>query len=171
MKKILLIPVMASVVFFTGCNLTGSKQDKTADDNTATETPDGESEPGDTSTLVSVQPLPDNSIAERIISKFNQGPAVNNSDYSDALDYAELYLMLSSDPIALIHGTPDDAERKAAFDSLASLQNKYPYNEQLMEILSQGSELKKTEGGLVPMNEDNRARLDALNGAYDNLAK
>ncbi|MDE6317841.1 MAG: hypothetical protein K2L73_05535 [Muribaculaceae bacterium] len=165
LKKLLAVTAVALTVILSGCNPTGNKQDSSESvpaDSIAPGQKDVEEEP---------IPVPDNDKAERIIAKFNQGPAINNTDYADALDYAELYLMLSSDPLALIHGTPDDAERKAAFDAMADIQEKYPYNEQLMEILSQGADLKKTEGGLVPMNEDNRARLDALNSAYDQIAQ
>lgn len=169
MKKVLFIFAIASLALFTACNGAGSKADKAEGDNTEVSAPDTDAA-GEDNTEEAEKPVPDNAKAERIIAKFNQGPAINNADYGDALDYAELYLMLSSDPLALIHGTPDAAERKAAFDAMAEIQDKYPYNEQLMEILAQGADLKKTEGGLVPMNEDNRARLDALNAAYDKIA-
>ena len=84
------------------------------------------------------------------------------------MEYAEIYLSLSVGHLAAL-GSDDKAEREAAEQAIGELEKKYPYNAELIQILYQASALEKTEGGLVPLNDDNRARLEALAYEYDNV--
>lgn len=172
MKKILLSLIVIAMSMLASCDLIGKKSDsKAADgteqavenDTTSTETP-LPPEPE--------KPMPDNNKGKKIVEKFNQGPAINNNDYADALEYTEIYFTLIADDLqgfknGIVNG--NDSLRKSAEINMAEVENKYPYNAQLTQILYQAAELEKTEGGLVPMNDDNRARFEALNTAYKSL--
>jgi len=160
MKKIIFPLFVALIALVTSCDLTNRKSDGKGDATDAKE----QSEPSDTATVIRTDepkqeiPVPDNDKAERIIAKFNQGPAINNTDYADALEYAEIYLSLADEYLETKEGCAID-----------KLEHEYPYNASLMQILYQGAALDKTEGGMVPMNDDNRARFEALVAAYDKI--
>lgn len=173
MKKTLLFFAVAAMALFTSCDLINKKSEN-KDDSTSSQ----QSVSAD-STVTTLpgkpeMPVPDNQKAKKIIAKFNQGPAINNIDYADALEYAEIYLTLTERHIEAIDAamaaddkfTLDDADR-----ALLKVEKEYPYNAELLQILYQAAELTKTEGGLVPMNDDNRARFEALVLAYDGIGK
>lgn len=155
-------------VLFTSCDLIGKKSDKKDESSQQEQTTPGETDkttPGDEQPEV---PVPDNEKAGKIIAKFNQGPAINNIDYADALEYAEIYLSLTADDLAAM-SSDDKAQRDAAEKAIVEIEKEYPYNAELVQILYQAAALEKTEGGLVPLNDDNRARLEALAYEYDHL--
>ena len=56
-------------------------------------------------------------------------------------------------------------------NDIKDVEKEYPYNAELIQILYQAAALDKTEGGLVPMNDDNRARFEALVLSYDQIGK
>ena len=168
MKKIILSFAIVAAAAFTSCDLIGKKSDGKDGSAQQEQTGSGENDvlkPDDQQPEVSV---PDNEKAKKITAKYNQGPAINNNDYADALEYAEIYLSLSAGHLAAL-GSDDKAEREAAEQAIGELEKKYPYNAELIQILYQASALEKTEGGLVPLNDDNRARLEALAYEYDNV--
>lgn len=161
------------MVLAASCNLTGKKSD--GKDTDAQE----QTAPADT-TVISPSPddaeeeisVPDNEKAAKIIAKFNQGPAINNIDYADALEYVEIYLSLTANDLKVIQEAyaADDKEKlDAAENAINAVEQKYPYNASLLQILYQAAALDKTEGGMVPMNDDNRARFEALVTDYDNI--
>lgn len=160
-----------SITILTGCDLLGKKSEKKGGENSDL------TAPNDTVTAVEQQPEPavpepDNEKAQKITVKYNQGPAINNKDYADALEYAEIYLSLATDKLLALQ-TADDAGDKAGYqaavEGIHDLEVKYPYNAELLQILHQAAAIEKTEGGLVPMNDDNRARFEALLAAYDKI--
>lgn len=171
MKKILLAIVVVLPAIFTSCDLINKKSGKTDDAGKSeqTEAADSISTP-DVEVPEPEMPVPDNTKAERIIAKFNQGPAINNIDYADALEYAEIYLTLTADNVEAL--TSDDkSKHDAAESAVKEVEKEYPYNAELIQILYQAAALDKTEGGLVPMNDDNRARFEALVLSYDQIGK
>ncbi len=170
MKKILLSIAVASMTLLTGCDLIGKKSDDKGAEKTEQTPGHDYTEPGRSEPDEQEIPVPDNSKAEKIIAKYNQGPAINNIDYADALEYAEIYLSLTAGYIADA-AAGDNAQREAAENDIHLIDSKYPYNAELIQILYQASALDKTEGGLVPMNDDNRARFEALVNSYDNIAR
>ncbi len=102
--------------------------------------------------------------------KIQSRPGYKHIDYADALEYAEIYLSLTVDHLAAL-GSDDKSKHDAADAAIQALEKEYPYNAELIQILYQASALDKTEGGLVPMNDDNRARFEALVNSYDNIAR
>lgn len=171
MKKILLAIAVVLPAIFTSCDLINKKSDNAGDAGKSeqTEAADSIATPGEEVPEPEI-PVPDNTKAERIIAKFNQGPAINNIDYADALEYAEIYLTLTADNVAAL--TSDDkSKHDAAESAIKDVEKEYPYNAELIQILYQAAALDKTEGGLVPMNDDNRARFEALVLSYDRIGK
>lgn len=161
MKKLFLVLIVASAAIFTGCDT--ANKDKTKEPGTeqepGIETPGEEVEPE-----IEI-PVPDNKVAKRIISKYNQGPAVNNSDYADALQYVESYHALTAESYQALSEAETDNDKEAyaaAENSIREFDEKYPYNARLKQILYQAAELDETRDGLVPMNDDIRARFDAF---------
>lgn len=173
MKKILLSCAVVAMALFTSCDLINKKsEDK--EDSASSQQP----VPADSTVTTLPEepeiPVPDNRKAEKIIAKFNQGPAINNIDYADALEYAEIYLTLATKHFEAMDAAmaADNKDALSEADTaLLEVEKKYPYNAELLQILYQAAELTKTEGGLVPMNDDNRARFEALVLAYDGIGK
>lgn len=161
MKKLFLVLFVASAAIFTGCDTANKEntKEKGTDEVPGIETPGEEIEP-------SIEiPVPDNKIAKRIISKYNQGPAVNNSDYADALQYVESYHALTADSYQSLRDAEADNDKETyatAENFIREFDEKYPYNARLKQILYQAAELDETRDGLVPMNDDIRARFDAF---------
>ncbi len=166
MKNILCLFAITILALLTSCDLINKKTDGKGD---STEQTDTDKDTGDT-TDEPTTPVPDNDVAQKIIAKYNQGPAINNKDYADALEYAEIYLSLTADNLAAMM-SDDTAQRTEAEKAIGEIEKEYPYNAELIQILYQASALEKTVGGLVVMNDDNRARFDALVQRYDSIGK
>lgn len=168
MKKTLVVMAIMLPALFTSCDLIGKKSDNKDNSEQQEQTTPGETDktvPGDELPDV---PVPDNEKAAKIIAKFNQGPAINNIDYADALEYAEIYLSLTAENLAAM-ASDEKTQRDAAESAVQEVEKQYPYNAELIQILYQAAALEKTEGGLVPLNDDNRARLEALAYDYDHI--
>lgn len=167
MKKILLAIAVVLPAIFTSCDLINKKSDNVGDAGKSeqAEAADSIATPGDE---LPEMPVPDNEKAAKIIAKFNQGPAINNIDYADALEYAEIYLSLTAENLAAM-ASDEKTQRDAAESAVQEVEKQYPYNAELIQILYQAAALEKTEGGLVPLNDDNRARLEALAYDYDHI--
>lgn len=88
------------MTLLTGCDLIGKKSDDKGAEKTEQTPGHDYTEPGRSEPDEQEIPVPDNSKAEKIIAKYNQGPAINNIDYADALEYAEIYLSLTAGYIA-----------------------------------------------------------------------
>lgn len=170
MKNILCLFAITILALLTSCDLIKKKTDGKSDSSSTeqTDTITGD-DIGDT-TDEPTTPVPDNDVAKKIIAKYNQGPAINNKDYADALEYAEIYLSLTAYNLAAMM-SDDTAQRSEAESAISEIEKEYPYNAELIQILYQASALEKTAGGLVVMNDDNRARFDALVQRYDSIGK
>lgn len=84
----------------------------------------------------------------------------------------EIYLSLTAGDLKVIQEAyaADDKEKlDAAENAINAVEQKYPYNASLLQILYQAAALDKTEGGMVPMNDDNRARFEAIVTDYDKI--
>lgn len=160
---------VAIMTVATGCDMLSKKSDSSKDAESTGEeqTQENVGNKADEEPEQPETPVPDNKKAEQIIAKFNQGPAVNNNDYADALDYEEIYLSLTEgfrNDLIIAH-EKDDMEAVTRLEAaLADIDAKYPYAAELLQILFQASSLEKTEGGLVAMNDDIRDRFNEVCG-------
>lgn len=160
MKKTVFAIMVACMALVTSCSLSKKSDDKT-DGGQETTQQEGGTPTGGEQTAPEA-PKPDNAAAAKISEKFNQGPAINNDDYDKALAYLSLYDALMDE----INQSETDAEARQA--AIVKLEKEYPYASELRQILYQASKLDKIAGGLVPMNDDNRARFDELLNASGN---
>lgn len=171
MNKTIILAVAASVALLCACNLSNKTDNQATNGGDNTEQTSGDnSTPDDSQTAQA--PIPDNAAAQRVIRKYNEGPAVNNDDYNKALDYLEAHFDLTKKPLAEYKNADQDNDAnliESATDQLAQIDSRYPYKDELLSILYQASEISETQNGLVPMNEDVRARFKALQDSYSNL--